>query len=206
MPGAAWAILVDMSAPAHSIGSRQSLEDIRPRLEQEENIELYDGVVVPRGMVSVDHGSMQVKLGALLDPYNRRPDQPNRPGGWWIMVEVDVHYPRNGDVYRHDLMGFRRDRHAQRPDTFPVEARPDWVCEILSESNARNDTVKKQRTLHAHGVPHYWLLDPMRRTLTVLRYQPEAYAVVLTAELTETVRAEPFEAIELSLPDLADAG
>lgn len=194
-----------MAAPAPLTQPRLSLEDIRGRLEQEENIELYDGVVVQRAMVSVEHGSMQVKLGALLDPYNRRPGDPSRPGDWWIMVEVDVHYPRNGDVYRHDLMGFRRDTHARRPDTFPVEARPDWVCEILSESNARNDTVKKQRTLHAHGVPHYWLLDPMRRTLTVLRHQPEAYAVVLTAELSETVRAEPFGAIELSLPDLADA-
>jgi len=59
--------------------------------------------------------------------------------------------------------------------------------------------VKKLRTLHRAGVPHYWLLDPVRLTLTVLRFTPEGYLEVLTATGDETVRAEPFEAVELVL-------
>lgn len=77
--------------------------------------------------------------------------------------------------------------------------RPDWVCEILSASNASNDTVRKLRTLHRAAVPHYWLLDPERLTLTVLRWTSEGYLEALIATSDETVRAEPFEAIDLPL-------
>jgi Uma2 family endonuclease len=83
-----------------------------------------------------------------------------------------------------------------------VKARPEWVCEILSASNASNDTVRKLRTLHRAGVPHYWLLDPERLTLTVLRWTSEGYLEPLTATADETVHAEPFEAIELALAEI----
>jgi Uma2 family endonuclease len=53
------------------------------------------------------------------------------------------------------------------------------------------------RTLHAHAVPHYWLADPDRQTLTVLRWESAGYLAVLNAEAGEIVRAEPFEALEL---------
>ena len=182
---------------------RLTLEDIRELLT-EVHVELHDGQLVPRGIHSADHGTAQVKLGALLDPLHRKPGGPRGPGGWWFMSEVNIHYPQNGDVYRHDLMGFRRDAHPKKPQGNPLEVRPDWVCEILSESNARNDTVRKQRTLHLHGVPHYWLLDPMRRVLTVLRHAPEGYLAVLVTELDQVVRAEPFTEIEIDLRELLE--
>jgi Uma2 family endonuclease len=87
----------------------------------------------------------------------------------------------------------------ERPRDRPVKLRPDWVCEILSASNASNDTVRKLRALHRAGVPNYWLLDPERLTLTVLRWTAEGYLEALTATAQETVRAEPFDAIELEL-------
>jgi Uma2 family endonuclease len=75
--------------------------------------------------------------------------------------------------------------------------RPDWVAEVLSTSNAGNDLVKKLRTLHRHGVPHYWIVDPEHRTLTVMRWTPDGYLTALTAEEHDVVRAEPFDAIDL---------
>ena len=83
-----------------------------------------------------------------------------------------------------------------------METRPDWVCEILSPSNASNDTVRKLRTLHRSGVPHYWLVDPERLTLTVLRWTPDGYLEALAATADESVRAETFEALELALADV----
>jgi Uma2 family endonuclease len=85
----------------------------------------------------------------------------------------------------------------------PVRVRPDWVCEILSPSTARYDIVQKQRTLHAHLVPHYWILDPEHETLTVLRYAEAAYLRVLDAGLGDVVRAEPFEAVEIAVSELS---
>jgi Uma2 family endonuclease len=163
--------------------------------------EIIDGELVEKAAPSPEHGSAQFALsGLLFSPFGSR-QAPDGPGGWWLMCDVEVEYSTH-EVYRHDLVGFRRDRCPERPSGRPVETRPDWVCEILSPSNASNDTVRKLRTLHRSGVPHYWLVDPERLTLTVLRWTPDGYLEALAATADETVRAEPFEAIELALADV----
>ncbi len=81
----------------------------------------------------------------------------------------------------------------------PVTIRPDWLCEVVSESNRTADTVTKLRRYHQAGVTHYWIIDQMDRTLTVHRHTPEGYLVALRAEAGERVRAEPFGAIELQV-------
>lgn len=143
------------------------------------------------------HGGAQVKIGALLDGFNRSGGGPRGPGGWWLMSEVEVLYEQTSEVFRHDVLGFRRDRHAERPEGLPEKARPDWVCEILSPTTARYDLVKKQRTLHARGVEHYWIVDPEHETLTVMRLADEHYLRVLDAGIGDVVRAEPFGEVEL---------
>ena len=75
--------------------------------------------------------------------------------------------------------------------------RPDWICEIVSESNRATDTVKKLRRYHQSGVPYYWILDQVDRTLTVHRHTNDGYLVGLRAEAHERVRAAPFEELEL---------
>lgn len=114
------------------------------------------------------------------------------------MTEVEVLY-QDDQVYRHDIVGWRRETTPDRPTGTPVRFRPDWVCEVLSPTNAGNDLVKKFRTLARHRVAHYWIVDPEHQTLTVFRSAPEGYLAVLTADKTESVRAEPFEAIDLNI-------
>lgn len=91
----------------------------------------------------------------------------------------------------------RRDRCPERPSGWPVRARPDWMCEVLSVTSAKRDLVSKPRTLHRCGVDHYWIVDGDRHTLTVYRWAADGYTIVLSASAEETVRAEPFPAIEL---------
>jgi Uma2 family endonuclease len=96
-------------------------------------------------------------------------------------------------------VGWRRSRVPERPRGRPVRIRPDWVCEVLSPSNAQNDLVTKFRTLQRCQVPYYWIVDPENRLLIVYRWQPDGYVVALTAKVGETVRAEPFDTVELPL-------
>ncbi len=83
-----------------------------------------------------------------------------------------------------------------------MKVRPDWVCEVVSASNANNDTVKKLRLYHHAGVPHYWIADPRDATLTVMRWSADGYITLLRAERGEVVRAEPFDAIEIAVGTL----
>src|SRR5690242_11346973 len=45
---------------------------------------------------------------------------------------------------------------------------PDWVAEVLSESNEAHDRVTKRRIYAEHGVSHYWIIDPEARTIEAL--------------------------------------
>lgn len=171
-----------------------TVEDLKA-LPPEIAAEIIDGELVEKAAPGPSHGHAQIRLGGKVDGRYGGPPS-DQGGGWWFVSEVETQYePRQ--VYRHDLVGWRRDRVPSLPKDWPVQIRPDWVCEILSPSNANNDTVKKLRTLHKHGVPHYWLMDPARKTLLVLRWTEAGYLTVLSTEAGEQVRAEPFEALEL---------
>lgn len=179
-----------------------TLDELAYLRDQGHAVELIDGEIVYKAMPTPAHGDAQSRVNGVLHGFNRRGGGPRGPGGWWIMTEVEVLYGKTREVFRHDLVGFRRDVHPARPDDMPVKARPDWACEILSPSTARNDVVKKQRTLHTHGVPHYWLVDPQNQLLSVLRWEAEQYKRVLDAGVGDAVRAEPFDAIELDVREL----
>ena len=52
------------------------------------------------------------------------------------------------------------------------------------------------------GVGHLWLLDPLVRTLAVLRLEDARWVVLATHDDRDVVRAEPFDAIEIDLTTL----
>lgn len=107
-----------------------------------------------------------------------------------------------GEGVRPDMAGWRRDRVAKLPEPGPdgaVTERPDWVGEILSTSTAGRDLHEKLAIYHSAEVAHYWIVDPTHRILMVYRRSPEGYLFVLGAKAGMTVRAEPFDAIELSV-------
>jgi Uma2 family endonuclease len=76
---------------------------------------------------------------------------------------------------------------------------PDWVCEVLSDSTRKLDRAKKVPIYARSGVKNVWLVDPIARTLEVLRLEREKYVIMATWADEAKVRAEPFDAIELDL-------
>jgi Uma2 family endonuclease len=158
--------------------------------------EVIAGRVVEKASPTMEHGRSQKALGGYLHRrFDRRPGG-RWPGGWWIGTEVDVEYATH-EIYRHDVVGWRRDRVPECPTGRPVRQKPDWVCEILSPSNEKRDLVDKMRTLHSAGVSHYWVLNPEEKVLVIHRHSAAGYVVVLTASTGETVQAEPFDGVEL---------
>ena len=177
---------------------RATLADLLALDEDRRFHEIIGGELVPKASPSGEHGGAQAALtGSLFGPFNRRGGGPF-PGGWWFETEVEIELETH-EVYRPDVAGWRRDRVPERPSGYPVRIRPDWVCEILSPSNARDDQVTKFDGYQRGGVGHYWIVDPVLETLRVHRWTSEGYLVVSNAQRGQRVRAEPFEAIELQV-------
>lgn len=160
-------------------------------------LELVAGEFVEKASPTGEHSHLQVKVGRTVSTRFDRKPGGRFPGGWWILSEADVQL--GDDVFRPDLAGWRRERMAAVPRVRPIDLRPDWVAEIVSESNAAHDRVVKLRAYHRAAIPHYWLIDPRDRTLTVLRHTEAGYLTVLVATETETIHAEPFDAVDLDL-------
>ena len=55
---------------------------------------------------------------------------------------------------------------------------PDFVIEILSEFNRKNDEVRKLAIYERFGVNEYWIIDPDANTIRVYRRQANALALV----------------------------
>lgn len=123
------------------------------------------------------------------------------PGGWWILLEVDVELGTH-DVVRPDLAGWRRAQLPDPWDTRPLRITPDWICEVLSPSNVATDRVYKRNLYAKVGVSHFWMLDPLARTLETLRLQAGVWVDSGTYDDTATVRIPPFEEVELEVARL----
>lgn len=80
-----------------------------------------------------------------------------------------------------------------------MEVAPDWVCEVLSPSTESIDRSDKVPIYARERVAHVWLVDPLTKTLEVLRLDGETYRVIRAWRDEAVVRAEPFDAIELDL-------
>lgn len=187
--------------------TKKSGDDTPPRmtsaevlaLPEERRLEVIAGRVEEKAAPDNQHSYAQVQLGGWIGrSFGRNGDGP---GGWWILSEVDLELGPE-DLVRPDLAGWRREKLPRLPPGRPMRVIPDWVCELVSPSNARRDRVEKVRLYHRSGVGHYWLLEPEAATLTVLQHEPAGYRVVQVAGGPERVRAPPFEQLEFSVAEL----
>jgi Uma2 family endonuclease len=155
--------------------------------------ELY---AFPRPAIPHVHAAA-VLGGELMGPFHRG---RNGPGGWLILDEPELHFAK--DVLVPDIAGWRRERLPTRPDAAHLTLAPDWLCEVLSPSTETVDRTKKLRIYGREGVGNLWLVDPLSRTLEVLRLESHRWSLMAKHEGEELVRAEPFAAIELELKAL----
>jgi Uma2 family endonuclease len=157
--------------------------------------ELIGGMLVTHPRPAPPHARAASRLGGVLGrPFDRGKDGP---GGWVLLDEPELHL--RGDVLVPDLAGWRRERMPEMPQASAFELAPDWVCEVLSPSTAQVDRAKKLPIYAREGVKYAWLVDPLAKTLEVLRLEGGFWVLALTAAGEEPVRAEPFDAIELEL-------
>jgi Uma2 family endonuclease len=175
---------------------RATYEDLLA-LDEQARAEVVEGRVVMLPSPSFEHQNAQGVLRYLLGgPFH---DEHGRggPGGWWLTLDFDVALAAHV-IVRPDVVGWRRE-HSPRPPVRPAALRPDWVCEVVSPSNASHDLVTKRRLYAERGVPHYWLVDPLVRTLTALTLREGLWVEDGVFDDNDVARIAPFEAVELEV-------
>ena len=98
-----------------------------------------------------------------------------------------------------DIAGWRRERMPSLPEAAFFALVPDWICEVLSPSTDKIDRNRKLPIYAAVGVKHAWLVDPLARTLEVMRLEQGKWKLLAKHGGDAIVRAEPFEVAEIDL-------
>jgi Uma2 family endonuclease len=135
----------------------------------------------------------------LIGPYSRG---RGGPGGWWIIVEPELHFVRDTEVLVPDLAGWRRERMPELPPDQRCESVPDWICEILSPSTRSKDREIKMPLYARYGVAHAWLVDPDAQTLEAYELRGAQWAPLAAYGADDTPAAAPFEAAAFRVADL----
>jgi Uma2 family endonuclease len=169
-------------------------------LPEDVRAEVIGGALITSPSALPRHARAQRALGGFVGRAFDDDDGRGGPGGWWILLEVDVRLAPH-EIVRPDLSGWRRERIPSPWDTRPIDVVPDWVCEVLSPSNAVQDRVRKRELYARHRVGYYWLVDPDARTLEALRLEVATgvWIEVGAYDDSAVARISPFEAIELEV-------
>ena len=158
--------------------------------------EIIDGELSLLPRPAKPHAAAATALGEELGPPFKR--GRGGPGGWIILDEPELHLA--ADVIVPDLAGWRRERMPYLSNEEPFfTLAPDWACEVLSPSTAATDRSQKLPIYSRELVGHIWLVDPLQRTLEVLRREGSRWLILGVYRGDAKVRAEPFDAIELDL-------
>jgi len=160
--------------------------------------EIIDGELIVSPRLALPHANVAGLMAVdIVGPFHRELPSPSGPGGWWIFPEPELHFA--ADVLVPDWAGWRRERMPVARNVPFLTLAPDWACEILSPSTARIDRSRKMAIYAREGVRHLWFVDPLARTVEVYRLEGDRWLVLATHGDDESMRAEPFDAVEIAL-------
>jgi Uma2 family endonuclease len=173
---------------------RATLADLIAAEAEGRRVELLDGVLMDKEAAGDEHGAAHQGVSLTIGRWFTGRGGGDVPGGWVFRIEPSLLAP-NGDAPEPDIAGWRRDRFPLTKE-YPIRVAPDWVCEIVYSSHAR-DIGYKTRVYHSMHIGHYWVVDMRAFTLTVYRWTPEGYVFSAAVDPSVRARLEPFDAVEL---------
>lgn len=160
--------------------------------------EIVDGELYTSPRPAVPHArAATVASARLVGDFDGPPGDADAPGGWWFLMEPELHL--GADVLVPDIAAWRRERWTSIPNVVGIIDPPDWVCEVLSPSTARLDRAKKMRAYAREGVAYLWFLDPIARLLETYRLANGEWVLIATHEGDDAVHAVPFDAVALAM-------
>ena len=140
-----------------------TLEELHSLPDDGNKYELIHGELFVTPPPTDDHETICSRLTRILDPYVAA----NGLG--------HVYHPRavlrsEGSEVEPDLMVRAEQSRGSSWDHAPI---PILIVEVLSGSTRRRDNNQKRGFYVDTGVAEYWMVDPERRTITVVRAERE---------------------------------
>ena len=163
-------------------GSRLSYADLERMPDDGKRYELYDGeaVVVPAPVPR--HQLAAQSILRALTAYAAK------NGGAVLISPIDIVFFTAARAHVIDLDRAIRDA-------------PDLAVEVLSKSTAARDRGRKKEMFARFGVPEYWIVDPLAKTIEVYTLTGNTYQLAQRAEGSDRLRSLVLAGLELPVAD-----
>lgn len=155
----------------YALNTRKYTEKDLDELPPGNFAELMDGILYFKGMPSLTHERMIARIRTVIDRY------------------IETHHGECETFSSHFAMRLRDEENAEEtnvllPDIMVVcnpdllteelcDGPADWVIEVASPYNSKNDYQKKAYHYRVGGVREYWIVDSQKRIVTVFNYESE---------------------------------
>ena len=117
------------------------------------------------------HEGIDEWLGRLLGEYVERRDLGI------LRRNMFLRLPRHRKLRVPDLMYVSAARRARVKPTL-VDDAPDLIIEIVSPDSTNRDRREKYLEYQAGGVPEYWIIDPLTRTVSAYTLRGRKFAPI----------------------------
>ncbi len=143
-------------------------------LPDDERVELIDGRFYAMSSPTVRHQDWVLELAVALKEFIDK-----HKGNCRVHIApCDVHLDMDDyTMVQPDLMiCCKRDQIAEKR----IEGAPDFVIEVVSPSSVYLDRHKKRQKYRDAGVREYWIVDPLKETVTVYHFEKSGECAVYT--------------------------
>jgi Uma2 family endonuclease len=150
---------------------KTTYRDILALGESNQRIELFDGECIMSAVPTILHQQIATNLASMLLPHVRAKDLGIVLGSPVDVVLSDV------IVLQPDVSFISAGR-LNISDNRKLNASPDLVVEILSQSTEERDRTFKFREYAKGGAKEYWLVSPEKKEIEVYQNSPKGFQPV----------------------------
>lgn len=143
-----------MVVPVHT---RMTAAEFFDLPETNQPTELLDGELIVSPSPVPEHQFVSGDLYSLVKSLV--------PNGRVIYAPIDVYFDDN-NIVQPDILWVAEDGKAQITQKY-VEGPPALIIEIFSPGTAKRDKREKYNLYQKHGVPEYWMVDPVGQYVEV---------------------------------------
>ena len=174
---------------------RLTYEEFRQLPDDGKRYELIQGRVHLSPAPSIRHQFVSQNLAISLGPFVVKNHL-----GELLVAQLDVRLSED-TALQPDLVFVSSARLEIIQENF-IAGAPDLVVEILSPSTAAHDRATKLNLYAEAGVPEVWLMDPLAKTVEVLKLQGNKYLVDSIFAGHQTFTSSLYPGWEITLDEL----
>lgn len=86
-----------------------------------------------------------------------------------------------------------------------IEGAPDIVVEILSPSTMNRDKLTKMKSYAYHGIPEYWIVDPISEVLELYHLHDEKYELLQSFSKLDPIVSSILPCAQFSMQEIIDS-